>query len=151
MCALNAFMIVTTLTLALVDAQIAIRPGEYEYTIEMTMGDAKDAAKAVTDAAGFQKNKRRDCITPEETKGDIAQVFARGMDMGEECKMSNVKTVANKLTFTTTCVEDEMRMTMNTEMTFAGDSFSGVTTSKDPEGRVTTMKMNAKRIGDCTK
>ena len=147
--ALNVLMIVTLLAPALVHAQITIRPGEYEYTLEMNMGDGKEAGKAVMDAAGFQKNKRRECITPDDTKGDIAQVFARGMEMGEECKMSNVKTVGNKLTFTTTCVEDELRMTMNTEMTFVGDSFSGTTTNKDHEGRVTTMKMSAKRVGEC--
>jgi hypothetical protein len=136
---------------AVTGAQMSIRPGLYEYTIDMHMGDAKQAGKAVMDAAGFQKNTRRDCITPEETKGSIADVFARGMDMGEQCKMSSVKTVGNRLTFTTTCEEDGTRMTLNTDMTFVGDSFSGTTTSKDQSGKVTTMKMSASRIGECTK
>jgi Protein of unknown function (DUF3617) len=132
-----------------IEGQVAIRPGEYEYTLEMSMGDAKEAGMAVMDAAGFQKNKRRDCITPAEAKGDVAEMFAREMSMGDACKMSNVKTAGNQMTFTTVCEEDGLRMTMTTEMTFAGDAFSGVTTTKDPEGRVTKMKMSAQRIGDC--
>src|SRR5918999_3415944 len=116
---LNILIVVVLLATSVLDAQIAIRPGQYEYTLEMNMGEAKEAGKAVMDAAGFQKNKRRECLTPDDVKGDIAQVFARGMEMGEECKMANVKTVGNKLTFTTTCVEDELRMTMSSEMTFA--------------------------------
>jgi hypothetical protein len=140
---------VVLLASSALDGQAVIRPGQYEYSIEMSMGDAQQAGKAVTDAAGFRKNKRRDCITPSEAKGDPAQVFAREMDMGDSCKMSNVKTSGNKMTFTTTCAEDGLRMTMNTEMTFAGDSFGGVTTSKDQDGKVMTMKMSAQRIGDC--
>jgi hypothetical protein len=147
---LNILIVVVLLATSVLDAQIAIRPGQYEYTLEMNMGEAKEAGKAVMDAAGFQKNKRRECLTPDDVKGDIATVFMRGMEMGDECKMSNVKTIGSKMTFTTTCVEDELRMTMNTEMTFAGDSFAGVTTSKDQQGHVTTMKMSAKRVGDCT-
>lgn len=136
---------------AAVDAQMAIRPGQYEYVVEMNMGAAAEAGKAVVDGAGFEKNKRRDCLTPDDVKGDIATVFARAMEMGDDCRMSNVKTTGNRLTFTTTCVEDGLRMTMNTDMTFAADSFSGVTTSRDQDGRTTTMKMSARRIADCAK
>ena len=142
---------IALLTGAAVDAQIAIRPGQYEYVVEMNVGAAAEAGKAVMDGAGFQKNRRRDCLAPDDVTGDIAGVFMRAMAMGKECKMSNVKTVGNRLTFTTTCVEDGLRMTMNTDMTFAADSFGGVTTTRDQDGRMTTMKMSARRIADCTK
>ena len=48
------------------EAQIAIRPGQYETTLEMDLGKAAPAGKAVIDASGFMKNKRLEGITPEE-------------------------------------------------------------------------------------
>ncbi len=42
-------------------------------------------------------------------------------------------------------------MTMRTEMTFGTDSFAGVTTGKDSEGRAITSKTSAKLVGECAK
>ena len=140
---------------AAASAQIQLRPGQYEVTLEMNLaGVPGDAPKAVTDAAGFNKDKRLECITADELKEgkgtDIARLFAREAEESN-CKMSDVKTAGNKLTFTTTCVEDDVRMTMQTEMTFGPDSMAGVTTSKDQQGRTSTVKTTAKRVGECKK
>ena len=140
---------VVALASSVLAGQITIRPGSYEYTVEMKLGAAGQAGKAVLDAADFQKNTRRDCITASEASGDVAQMFAREMGLDGACKMSNVKTAGNSLTFTTTCVEDGLRMTMNTEMSFNGDSFGGITTARDQGGNVTTIKLSARRVGDC--
>ena len=131
-------------------AQIVIRPGLYEFTVDMSGGVPPEATKSVLDEAGLNKQKKRDCLTPDMVKGDVSQVFAREMEEAN-CKMSNVKTTGNKLTFTTTCEEDGMRLVGTNEMTFGPDSIAGVTRMKDADGRVTTMKMNAKRVGECSK
>jgi hypothetical protein len=47
------------------------------------------------------------------------------------------------------CVEDGVRTVINSEMVFAGDSFTGVATSKDSEGNAATVKTAAKRVGEC--
>jgi Protein of unknown function (DUF3617) len=130
-------------------AQPAIRPGQYEYTIEMNLGGVPaDAPNAVLDAAGFDKQKRLECLTADDLKGDLTQAFTREME-GSNCKMSDVKTTGNRMTFTTTCEEDGIRMVMTNEMTFDADAFTGVMKGKDNEGRVSTVKMTAKRVGDC--
>lgn len=139
--------VLVLLSAAVVAAQVAIRPGQYEYTIDMNLGIPADASKAVLDAAGFQDQKRLECLTADELKGDIAKLFAGELADGD-CKTSDVKTSGNKLTFTTTC-EGDVRMVMDTEMTFGVDSFSGVTKGKDNEGRVITMKASARRVGEC--
>jgi hypothetical protein len=129
------------------EAQFAIRPGEYEYEMEMDFGKpgGAEAGKAVIDAA----NKRRECITPEDVKEkDFMKLMAAEME-DANCKMSDTKTVGNKLTFTTTCVEDGMRIVSTSEMTFGTDVFTGVTKAKDDKGREMTMKVSAKRIGEC--
>lgn len=146
------------LAAAVGEAQIGVRPGQYEYTLEMdlsAMGVPKDAQDAVLGAAGFEKEKRLDCITADQVKdmkdpAGIARTFAREAD-DSNCKISDVRTAGSKLTFTTTCEEDDLRMVTNTEMTFAVDSFTGVSKGKDQKGRTTTMKMSAKRIGECPK
>ena len=146
----NILLAVVLLVPAASDAQIALRPGEYEVTLDMDLGLPAEAPKAVMDAAGFKGQKRRECITADDVKGDVSEWFARETE-DQNCKMSNVKTVGSRLTFTTTCEEDDFRMTTNTDLTFGTDSFTGVTTGKDPEGRMTTTKMSAKRVGDCQK
>lgn len=134
-------------------AQIAIRPGEYEVEMQMDFGQpgSAEAGKAVLDAAGFQKNKRRECITPDDVRtNDVLKLMAAEME-DMNCKVSDQKTVGNRLTFNMTCVEDGMRMTFATEMTFGADSFTSVTKGKDPEGRPLVGKVHAKRIGECKK
>ena len=149
----NVLFAIVLLAPAASDAQFTIRPGEYEYEMEMDFGKpgGADAGKAVLDAAGFQKNKRRECITPEDVKDkDFMKLMAAEME-DANCKMSDSKTTGNKLTFSMTCVEDGMRITSTSEMTFATDAFSGVSKARDQDGRVFTMKVSAKRVGECRK
>ena len=141
-------LVVVLLLPAVAGAQSAVRPGQYEYTIEMNLGIPADASKAVLDAAGFQNQKKLECLTADELKGDFAKLMADELASDDDCKMSNVKKTENKLTFTTTCVGD-VQMVMNTEMTFGTDSFSFDTKGKDNEGRVITMKASARRVGEC--
>jgi hypothetical protein len=134
-----------------VTAQVTIRPGEYEYTVDMKMAVPKEAAKAVLDAAGFKDQKRRDCITADQArqaKEDVVKFFAQEMQM-ESCKMSDVKIGGNTLSFTSTCVDDGKKMVMNTEMTFGVDSFSGISTMKGDGGVASTTTTTAKRVGEC--
>jgi hypothetical protein len=132
------------------EAQNTIRPGQYEITAEMELGIPKEGMNAVMDAAGFKNHKRRECLTADDVKGDIATMFMKEFDE-QNCKMSNVKTAGNKVTFTTACVEDDVTMTMTTEVTFGIDSFTTLTKGKTPEGHPTTAKTSAKRVGECAK
>jgi hypothetical protein len=149
----NIFLAIVLLVPTATDAQLTIRPGEYEYEMAMDFGKpgGAEAGKAVLDAAGFQNNKRRECITPEDVKEkDFMKLMAAEME-DANCKLSDNKTVGNKLTFTMTCEEDGMRITSTSEMTFGTDSFSGVSKATDQDGRAFTMKVSAKRIGECKK
>src|SRR5262245_21506310 len=106
----------------LLAAQAQPRPGQYEVTLEMKLPVPKDATKAVLDAAGFDKNTRREFITAEELKGPngLVSYLTREAE-AENCKVSNVKSLGNKTTFTTTCEADGIRMTSNTEVTYGAD------------------------------
>jgi hypothetical protein len=102
------------------------------------------------DLAGFKNQKTLQCLTAADLKGDLAQLFAREADE-LKCTASDIKTAGNRMTFTTTCQEDDIRITMSTEMTFGSDSFTVVSKGKDLTGRMSTSKVSAKRVGECSK
>jgi hypothetical protein len=119
----------------------------------MDLGIPADGQKAVLDAAGFQKQKKLECLTAEDVN-NIKNLSAHP-DLKElNCQLkSDPKWAGNKVTFTMTCAEDDLRMTMITDMTFATDAFTSVTKVTDDKGRITTMggKISARRVGECTK
>ncbi len=144
-------IVALVLLAAVVGAQVAIRPGQYEYVLDMKMTVPKEAAKAVLDAAGFKDQKRLECITPDQAqqaKTDVAKFFAQEMEL-QNCTLSDVKTAGNRLSFNSNCVEDGIKMVISTEMTFGADSFTGVSTTKLDDGLLSTTTMTAKRVGEC--
>ena len=149
----NVLLVAALLVPAAGATQLTLRPGEYEVEMHMDFGMAGgDAAqKAVLDAAGFQNQKRRECLAAEDLKGtNLAKLFASEME-DENCKVSEPKTTGNLLTFTATCKEDGLTTNWSTEITFDPDSFSSVTKGKDSTGRVMGGKVTAKRVGECRK
>lgn len=133
------------------DAQIRIRPGQYEFTVNMDLGLPKEAAGAVLGGAGFKNHKKVECLTDDvRDANDVVKLFAEQEEM-ENCKIADVKTTGNKMTYTMTCLEDDVRMTMHTEMTFGVDSFTSVAKGDDGVGHLTTVKTSARRIGECPK
>ena len=136
-------------TIAAAGAQVNFRPGQYEITFEMDLGIPREGQKAVLDAAGLDKGKRLECMKDEvKNADDLAKLFAREAD-DTSCKIGDVKTAGNKMTFTMTCDDDGVKMTSTTEMTFGPDSFTSVSKAKDNGGRTSTIKSSGKRIGDC--
>ena len=132
--------------------QISIRPGQYELTVAMKLAIPGEGQKAILDAAGVNdQEKRLECFTDDvkDAKG-LVDLYSRELG-SENCKMSDVKTTGNKMTFTLACQEDDVRMTGTTEMTFSTDAFTSFSTMKDADGGVSTVKMSAKRVGACPK
>jgi hypothetical protein len=131
-------------------AQPTLRPGQYEFTVDMKLDGVPDTApKAVLDAAGFTQQKKLECLTPADVKGGVINMLAREMAGDGSCKQSDVKSAGNTLTFTLTCVEDGVRTTITSEMVFSGDAFTGVAKSKDSDGNTATVKTAARRVGEC--
>lgn len=134
-------------------AQVTLRPGQYEYTIDMKLAGApKEAGQAVLDAAGLKGQKKLECITPDEArqaKEDAVSFFTKEMGEDQNCKVSDAKVSGNTLTFSTTCVEDGEKTTIHSATTFAADSFTSIGTMKDGDGQTSTMSISARRVGDC--
>ena len=62
--ALNIVLVVVFLVAAPAAAQVTVRPGQYEVTLDLDLGIPKDAPKAVLDAAGFKNDTKLECFTP---------------------------------------------------------------------------------------
>lgn len=135
------------LATAIVIAQSSMRPGQWEMSMQMQMPNMP---------AGVQMpvTKTVLCISPDQAKDPanaIPRQSGRGRATGkDDCKMTDMKTSGNTLTWSMTCTSPE-KMTATNEMTFTGDdSFTSTMKMVMAQGEMTT-KTTAKRIGDCTK
>lgn len=127
-------------------AQMQLRPGEYEIALEID----RTVSRGAHFDAGFHKEKRVDCFTSDQLKGpaEIAKLFTTDAE-GADCKTSDVKTTGNTMTVTTACQDRGVRTAFNTELTFGTDLIVILTKVRDDRGAASTIRITAKRVGDC--
>jgi len=133
------------------EAQLTVRPGLYEMTIEVVSsgGEMQRGMEAFLGAT-LEGGKMLKCVTAEDVRGGLAQALAREVAEDGMCRLSDVKTAGDRMTYVLTCEEDGVRMVMQNELTVRGnDAFTAVTKVTDADGITTTMKLTAKRVGDC--
>jgi hypothetical protein len=102
------------------------------------------------DMPGMPKEMKRPmkhqvCMTKENA---VPQPQQKGE---QQCKMTNQRTVGNKVSWTMTCKNG---MVSNGEITYSKTSFNGSqTTTTSQGGKQTTVKstMSGKYLGPCTK
>ena len=133
---IGACALIGTVTVA---AQNPMRPGRWEVGMEMQM-------------AGMQMPvlKSAQCITAEQLQKDPATGLPSGARDAERnsCKVSDYKVAGNKVTWKMTC-SGAQTITGDGALTFDGDAYTGTLTLTSPQAM--TMKMDGKRLGDCTK
>jgi hypothetical protein len=128
---------------AVVLAQVPRRDGKWEVTTEMDMPGMPMKMPPMV---------ATQCVTKEEADDPQKAVPKGGGGRGDDskCKVSDYKVAGNKVTWTVKC-EGEQAMTAKGEIEYTEDTYKG-TQTMDMGGRGTmTMKMSAKRLGDCTK
>lgn len=85
------------------------------------------------------------CYTKEDVK-DQAKVVAGG---NKDCKMTSYKVSGNKVTWSMVCT-GQSAGTFSGETIFSPDSYVSTMKMKS-QGQNISMKMNARRLGDCPK
>jgi hypothetical protein len=130
---------VVAVTVSLAAQAVNLKPGRYEATVEMELAGSPTKMPPIKDTQ---------CLTAEDLK-DLSN-FLAGSDEPEQCKISDYRNVGNKVTFNATCAEDGRSYSMNVELMFSGESFTGLMKSTD-KGKEMTIRTVAKRIGDCVK
>jgi hypothetical protein len=124
----------------IVSAQGPKRDGRWEVTMEMEMPGMPMKIPAV---------KSVQCVTKEQADDPNQSVPKGQQGKDSDCKVSDYKVVGNKVTWTMTCT-GKNAMTSTGEMTYTGDTYTGVMKTKTGETEM-TMKYAGKRLGDCTK
>jgi hypothetical protein len=114
----------------------SLRPGLYERTLETEAGGATG------------KHKDTLCLSPADAKDIVKTIAAAGAETN--CKVSDVKTAAGKLTFKMTCKDKGGNSTYSNEVTYGPDWYTNVSKGKTKEGNVSS-KVAATRVGDCPK
>ncbi len=88
------------------------------------------------------------CLTNQELVPNQSQA-------GQECRMKNVKTKGNTVTWDTVCDSHQGKVISSGKITYKGDRFDGVVTTnmETPDQGLTQMKMlmSGRRIGKCSK
>src|SRR5215469_4317712 len=127
---------------------VGLKPGMYEFTTTADLPPEVVAKIPPQYQAMMQKpNVSQHCIS----QGDIDHVrqqIAQGRsNQPESCKVLEHSMSGNDVKFTSQCEHN----TAHFEGTFAGDSFTGKMVSTSDKGQTVTVKMSARRLGDCGK
>ena len=132
-------------TSVIVFAQQPRRDGNWEIKMEMAMEGMPQGMPPITTTQ---------CVTKEEAE-DPRKMIPQGPGRGNagDCKVSDYKYVGNKATWSMSCT-GQMAMTGTAEVVYGTDSYTGtmtMNTSRGGKPQTTTLKYNAKRLGDCSK
>jgi Protein of unknown function (DUF3617) len=128
-----------------------LRPGLYELTSTADMQLPPDvAAKVPPQALAMmqQPHVTRHCIAQTDLD-HVSQQLAQGRNGNDaqSCKVTDHSIVGNQVKFTTQCAHGGGHF----EGTFASDSFQGTMVASGEQGRTVTVKMTARRVGDCSR
>jgi hypothetical protein len=122
-------------------AQGGIRPGRWETSMQMEMAGSP---------VQLPPMKTTRCVTPAEAKdpSSLQADPAGGRGGKSDCKVSDQKMSGNTISWKVTCSSPQA-MTGTGEMTFADDTYTGTMKMNMAQGAM-SMKMEGKRLGDCT-
>jgi hypothetical protein len=113
-----------------------MREGNWEISVKMNMAGME-----------MPPMKQTQCVTAAMLK-DPQAAIPKG-PAGGDCKVTDYKLSAGTATFRMSCTQP-MPMTMNGEIKYAGDAYTG-TMTMDAGGQSMAMSYDAKRLGDCPK
>ena len=122
-------------------AQGGMRPGRWETTMQMEMAGSP---------VQMPPMKQTRCVTPAEAKdpSSLQSGPPGGRGGKNDCKVSDQKMSGNTMSWKIACTSPEA-MTGTGEMTFDDDSYTGTMKMNMAQGAM-AMKMEGKRLGDCT-
>ena len=134
----NLFVLAIVCLLAFPLTAETVKPGKWEVTVETEMAGMpqKIPAKTITH-----------CITEADAK-DAESMLKSGGNMSKDCKISDVKTVGDSVTWKIGC--PSQGLTGEGSIAFATESYTGTSKMKIGEMQV-TQTMKGKRIGECEK
>ncbi len=131
----------TALALGLTTLSVAqappVRPGQYEFKIEMRLPDTPQPMTVT----------QMQCITPEDAADFFKKMRADVAAADEDCKLTDPVISGNKVTWDSDCSGS---VTAKSEMTVTSDGFTGVLRTVS-DGQVMPFNITARWVGaTCT-
>lgn len=130
---------------------VNIRPGKYEVVAQVNLALPPEAAAHLPPeilAKLQQPQVSEQCITDADAAAasrHLAQ--ARQQQPDSDCKVTAQSVTGSEIKITTQCGAS----TTNIDMVFAGDAFRGTIVTDASNGQPSTIKLQAHRIGECSK
>ena len=117
-----------------------MRDGQYEVTLQMSMPNMPQP---------MPEMKVTQCVTKDQWKDLMGNLSKTGAVPGDtSCKQDEFKLAGNKATWKVSCTGAQP-VTIQGENVFDGDTTTGTMNMTTAQGTTMSVKMAAKRIGDC--
>jgi len=125
-------------------ADVNMQEGNWETTIETKM-----EMEGMPFPLPPMTYKVSQCLTKKEMVPNTAK-------KDQKCEVKNQKITGNTVTWQVVCVDKDGKSEGDGAITYAGNSYDGaikmkITTKDSPKPMRMNIKMNGKRIGNCTK
>jgi len=134
---------------ALYAQSMNLRPGLYEFTSTADMQLPPEvAAKMPPQALAMMQKPHvsQHCISQSDVDHVSRQIAQGKPDQPESCKVTEHSMSGSQVKFTTQCAHN----TGHFEGTFAAESFQGTMVSTSDKGQTVTVRIAARRVGDCS-
>ena len=135
---------------ALYAQSMNLRPGLYEFSNSSDLQLPPDVAAKMPPQylAMMQKpHVSQHCISQSDVD-DVSREIAQGKpDQPESCKVTERSISASVVKFTTQCAHSTGHFTG----TFAAESFQGTMVSTTDKGQTVSIRIAARRVGECSK
>jgi hypothetical protein len=129
--------VVTFLLIAMPAFGLDLKPGKYEITSKVEMAGMP---------GGMPPQTTMQCLTQSQPVPNGSSAAAQG------CKITDMKTKGNKVSYTMECDQNGMKVKSNGEIIYKGNSFEGTSVMKmgPSAGNMTiTTRTTGKWIGKC--
>ncbi|HYB64475.1 MAG TPA: DUF3617 domain-containing protein [Steroidobacteraceae bacterium] len=135
---------------ALYAQSMNLRPGLYEFTNTSDLQLPPDVAAKMPPQylAMMQKpHVSQHCISQSDVDAVSREIAQGKPDQPESCKVTERSISGSVVKFTTQCAHS----TGHFEGTFAAESFQGTMVSTTDKGQTVSIRIAARRVGDCSK
>jgi uncharacterized protein DUF3617 len=118
-------------------AQLSVRPGQYQVSLEMQLPGSPQPTTAET----------FDCLAPEDAQ-DLAKAMLRELANESACTASNQQTAGNKLSFDVACAVEGQQVKSTIAVTVvSAESYSAVMDVEVAPGTKVSTRMIGKWVG----
>lgn len=125
-----------------------LQPGAYEVTTEFVTIEGPNLPPAVAESMKGQKETKRNCVTQADLDKSKGGLFA-DEEQAKECSKNDISLANGRMTGSMTCGSGDQASTFEVDGRYSANTYEA-DMKMTVGGATTRIKMNARRVGDCT-